>query len=70
MANIPGDVILSFDQKFLRLLKPRGFLLLSGILVENHFEVKKRLGMMGLEVLKSRILEEFSTLLFQAENPS
>jgi ribosomal protein L11 methylase PrmA len=45
--------------------RPGGALLLSGILHQDDFEVRRRYQELGCTVLRSRALEEFTTLLLR-----
>jgi len=66
-ANIFGDIILSMGQDIVRLSKPSGYLLLSGVIVEDNFAVKKFFTEHGFEVIKNLFLEEYTTLLLKRE---
>ncbi|MBN1225045.1 MAG: 50S ribosomal protein L11 methyltransferase [Candidatus Aminicenantes bacterium] len=65
MANLYGDVLLEIVQDIPLFLKPNGFLLLSGIHYEYHYEIKTAFLEMGLRLLRNRMLEEYCTFLFR-----
>lgn len=70
LANIYGDLILDLASGLVDRARPGGCLLLSGILWEYNFEIRKRFEELGCEVLKNRMLEEFSTLLLRKDQAS
>ena len=45
---------------------PGGVLLLSGILHEDNFEVRRRYQGLGCSVVRNRMLEEFTTVLLRS----
>lgn len=65
LANIYGDILLAVAQDLVAKAKPGAFLLLSGILWEYNFDVRQKYQRLGCEVIKNRMLEEFSTVLLQ-----
>jgi len=66
LANIYGDLLLDLAPDLVGHTRPGGYLLLSGMLWEYHFDVRKRFEGLGCRVLRRRMLEEFATLLLQA----
>ncbi|MBE0500225.1 MAG: 50S ribosomal protein L11 methyltransferase [Desulfuromonadales bacterium] len=68
LANIYGDILLDICADLVKKVRPGGRLLLSGILWEYNFDVRKRYEKAGCELLKNRLLEEFSTVLLR-KNP-
>ncbi|AEA33786.1 50S ribosomal protein L11 methyltransferase [Hippea maritima] len=64
-ANIFDDIILAMCDEINRLTKDGGFVVLSGVLPEENFTVKKRFTQMGYQLLENRFLEEYTTLLFK-----
>lgn len=67
LANIYGDILLDLVDSLTFKLKPGGTLLLSGILWEYNFDVRQAYEKRGCEVLRNRILDEFSTILLRKE---
>jgi ribosomal protein L11 methyltransferase len=65
LANIYGDILLELVDALTVRLKPGGTLLLSGILWEFNFDVRHAYEKRGCEVVRNRILEEFSTILLR-----
>ncbi|HKI52374.1 MAG TPA: 50S ribosomal protein L11 methyltransferase [Geothermobacteraceae bacterium] len=65
LANIYGDLLLQFASDLASRVRPGGLLLLSGILWEYNFAVRQTYAAAGCELLRNRMLEEFSTLLLQ-----
>ena len=65
LANIYGDILLDLVDPLTAKLKPGGTLLLSGILWEYNFDVRQAYEKRGCEVVRNRILEEFSTILLR-----
>jgi len=65
MANLYGDILLSLVNDIQAHLEPGGHLLLSGIAYEYAYELKKNFIKAGCKLLKSRYLEEYTTLIFK-----
>jgi ribosomal protein L11 methyltransferase len=65
MANIYGDILLDLATPLTDKLKPGGKLLLSGILWEYNYDVRRAYERRGCAVLKNRMLNEFSSVLMQ-----
>jgi len=63
LANIYGDILLDLAMPLAAKLRRGGALLLSGILWEYNFDVRKAYERNGCTVVKNRLLEEFSTVL-------
>lgn len=70
MANLYGDILLTLAGKLTSFLKPEGYLLLSGIQYEYSYEVKTAVMKSGCQLLKSKYLEEYTTLIFRKESGS
>ena len=64
MANLYGDVLQDLIHEIPLFLNQGGYLLLSGIHYEYHYELKTGFVEMGLKLLKNRMLEEYTTLIF------
>jgi ribosomal protein L11 methyltransferase len=65
LANIYGDILLDLAQSLVGRARPGALLLLSGILWEYNFEVRQRYERLGCEVIRNRMLEQFSTVLLR-----
>ncbi|NCO51554.1 MAG: methyltransferase [Deltaproteobacteria bacterium] len=65
VANIYGDILLDIAVDLAGRLRPGGRLLLSGILWEYNYEVRRRYQKLGFNLLKNRMLDEFSTVLLE-----
>jgi ribosomal protein L11 methyltransferase len=65
LANIYGDILLLVAEVLVAKATPAGVLLLSGILHEDNFEVRRRYQELGCTVLRNRPLEEFTTVLLR-----
>jgi len=61
LANIYGDLLLDLAPEIVARLKPGGSLLLSGMLWEYDFDVRKTYEKLGCTVIKKRMMEEFCT---------
>jgi ribosomal protein L11 methyltransferase len=64
LANIYGDLLLDLAPQIVERIKPGGHLLVSGMLWEYDFEVRKTYEKFGCEVVKKRMLDEFCTHLY------
>lgn len=64
MANLYGDILLGLITDLVCLLKHAGYMLLSGIQFECAFELKTGLLSAGFELLKTRFLDEYCTMVF------
>ena len=65
LANLYGDILLRVAEVLVARTRPGGVLLLSGILHEDNFDVRKRYQELGCAVLRNRLLEEFTTVLLR-----
>jgi ribosomal protein L11 methyltransferase len=70
MANLYGDILLTLAGKLTSFLKPEGYLLLSGIQYEYSYEIKTAVMKSGCQLVKSKYLEEYTTLIFRKESGS
>jgi len=70
LANIHGDVLLAVASDLVSKSRPGARLLLSGMLWEYNFDVRQKYQRSGCELMKHRMLEEYSTLLFRVTNDS
>ena len=64
LANIYGDLLLDLSEKIVARLKPGGHLLVSGMLWEYDFDVRKTYEKLGCRIVRKRMLEEFCTHLY------
>ncbi|MGA1845723.1 50S ribosomal protein L11 methyltransferase [Deferribacter abyssi] len=68
MANIYFDIILKLVDKIDNWIsKKGGYLILSGIPIEENFEIRKNYGNRGYSVIKGFFGEEYSTFLLKKE---
>ena len=65
LANIYGDILLDVAVPLVAKARPGARLLLSGILWEYNFDIRKKYQELGCRVISNRMLEEFSTVLLQ-----
>lgn len=65
MANLYGDILLDLVRDIAPLLNPSAYLLLSGIQYEYTYDMKTEYMKAGCQLLRSRYLDEYATLLFQ-----
>lgn len=65
LANIYGDILLNIAAELVKKARPGSYILLSGILWEYNFEVKKKYQELGCDLVRSRLLDEFCTLLLK-----
>jgi len=65
LANIYGDILLAVCNDLVAKAKPGGTLLLSGILWEYDFPVRQKYEREGCEVVRTRMMEEFCTVLLR-----
>ncbi|MDK9718291.1 MAG: 50S ribosomal protein L11 methyltransferase [Trichlorobacter sp.] len=65
LANIYADILLPLADQLVRMTDPGGHLLLSGIPLQDKFDIIQRYTRLGCSVVDSRIGEEFATYLFE-----
>ncbi len=65
LANIYGDILLAVCDDLVARIRQGGLLLLSGILWEYNFDVRQKYERAGCEVIRNRLLDEFSTILLK-----
>jgi ribosomal protein L11 methyltransferase len=63
LANLHGDILLRVAGGLVARAGPGATLLLSGILHEDNFEVRRCYEQLGCTVVRNHMLEEFTTLL-------
>ena len=64
LANIYGDILLDVAEELVGKAAPGAHLLLSGILWEDLFDIKKRYRQLRCTLSRSLLLDDYSTLLF------
>ncbi len=65
LANIYGDILLEVADQLVAKTRTGAPLVLSGILWEYNFDIRQRYERLGCEVIKNRMLEEFSSVLLK-----
>jgi ribosomal protein L11 methyltransferase len=65
LANIYGDLLLDLAEGMVSRARRDALLLLSGMLWEYNFDVRQHYERLGCEVLRYRMLEEFSSVLLR-----
>ena len=67
LANIYGDILLELAPELVDRTAPGGVMILSGILWEYNFDVRKSYQQLGCKLIRNRLLEEFSTIVLEKE---
>lgn len=67
LANIYGDILLHVAADLISRATTGAMILLSGILWEYNFDIRKRYQQLGCTVSSNRLMEEFSTVLLRKE---
>lgn len=65
LANIYGDILLTVAAPLTALAPPGGFLLLSGILWQDNFDIRQAYQRHGCRLVSNLMLDEFSTVLLE-----
>lgn len=65
LANIYADIHLALAGEMTERTRPGGLLLLSGIPIQDKFDVQVRFQRLGCRLLDMRIMEEYVTLLLE-----
>jgi ribosomal protein L11 methyltransferase len=65
LANIYADIHLALADEMTGIVRTGGLLLLSGIPIQDKFDVQLRFQRLGCRLLDMRILEEYVTLLLE-----
>ena len=68
LANIYADILLDMAAKLVEKSRPGALLVLSGILWEDNFDVRKAYEKLGCQVLRNWMLDEFSTLILTRQS--
>jgi len=65
LANIYGDILLDVATDLVAKAAPGALFILSGILWEYNFDIRQKYQQLGCNLIKNKLLEEFSTILLQ-----
>ena len=65
MANIYADILMALADRLTALTRPGGHILLSGIPLQDKFDIVSRYSSLGCSVVDSRIGEDYATYLLQ-----
>jgi ribosomal protein L11 methyltransferase len=65
LANIYGDILLDVAEELVARARPGAKLLLSGILWEYNFDVRRKYQKLGCKLIKNQLLEDFSTIYME-----
>ncbi|AJE02082.1 50S ribosomal protein L11 methyltransferase [Geobacter pickeringii] len=65
LANIYADIHLALADEMVRLVLPGGTLILSGIPLQDKFDVQRRFERLGCTLADLRILEEYTTFVMK-----
>ena len=68
LGNIYGDILLDVCDDLVAKVRTEGTLLLSGILWEYNFDIRKKYEKAGCTVIKNRLLNDFSTVLLRKKS--
>lgn len=63
LANIYADLHLALADQMVAMTRPGGLLLLSGIPLQDKFDIQNRFARLGCSLLDMRILEDYVTIL-------
>ena len=63
LANVYGDILIALADRLVAKARPGAPLLLSGILYQDDFEVRRRYQALGCTVVLNKMLEEFTMVL-------
>jgi len=65
MANIYTDILLPLADRLVELTRPGGYLLLSGIPLQDKFDIHRRYTNLGCTVADSRVMEDYTSFLLR-----
>ncbi|TWJ14336.1 50S ribosomal protein L11 methyltransferase [Geobacter argillaceus] len=65
LANIYADILLAVADQLVSLTRPGGSILLSGIPLQDKYDIWRRYDNQGCELVNSRIMEEYVTYLWR-----
>ena len=63
LANLYGDILLDVGEALVARARPEGIILLSGILWEYNFDLRRLLERDGCRVVENHYLDSYSTIL-------
>jgi len=69
LANLYGDVLLELGRELVHMAAPGGYLIFSGVLLEDSFNLREAVLKLGCIELSSRILLDYSTIVFGVTSP-
>jgi len=69
LGNIYGDILLDVAEDLVARAAPDAIILLSGILWEYNFDIRKCYQQLGCSLIKNRLMEDFSTVLLDGNEP-
>ena len=67
LANIYADIHLALADQMVDMTRPGGLLLLSGIPLQDKFDIQNRFARLGCTQLDMRILEDYVTILVRKD---
>ena len=67
LANIYADILLAVAEQLVSLTRPGGNILLSGIPLQDKYDVWRRYDNLGCELMDSRIMEDYVTYLWRKD---
>lgn len=65
LANIYADIHLALADEMVRLVRPGGTLILSGIPLQDKFDVQRRFERLGCTLADLQILEDYTTFVMR-----
>jgi len=67
LANLYGEVLVSLVSDLAKCLQPGGLLVLSGIHYDFNYELRTAFIKTGLDLMRDRFLENYTTMVFRKE---
>ncbi len=67
LANIYADILLALAEQLVTMTRPSGSILLSGIPLQDKYDIWRSYSNLGCRLLDSRIMEEYATYLWERE---
>lgn len=67
LANIYGDILLDVAQDLVQRAAPQSWIILSGILWEYNFDIRKTYQRLGCTLIKNQLLNDFSTVVLRKQ---
>jgi len=65
MANIYADILLPLADRLVDMTLPGGYLLLSGVPLQDKFDIVRRYTSLGCTLADSQVMEDFSSFLLR-----